>query len=205
MQVSRLLLDHIVVALKNMNRDPWWIFTTVNLFWNIKKRYEFGYFELMRISSRFAILLLSMCLSILFIILDVLAVTSVLDLGGLNPFWKIAFIFKCFTDTIVLDDFKTALDKLSLYRRNKIRGSFSFSEEIEIDRHDEHQRNNSAPTDADVEPKSLSAGYSQDERMDIQPVRIDSVEPLNTAILPKNTNAGTRKGSKEWWEHECYA
>ncbi|KAI7764416.1 hypothetical protein LZL87_003621 [Fusarium oxysporum] len=94
-------------------RDPWWIFTAINLFWNIKYRYEFKPLEIIRISPRFGLLLLSMSLSIIFIIVDLLSVTPVIPIGYINPFWKFAFIFKCFTDTIILDDFKTALDKLS--------------------------------------------------------------------------------------------
>jgi hypothetical protein len=108
--------------------DPWWIFTTINLFWNIKRRYDFGLFELIKVSPRFGILLLSMCLSVAFIVLDCLSVTSVLSSAlpdGLNPFWKLAFIFKCFTDTIILDDFKTALDKLKEYRMGRIGGSIT--------------------------------------------------------------------------------
>ncbi|KAF5593850.1 hypothetical protein FPANT_5043 [Fusarium pseudoanthophilum] len=97
-------------------RDPWWIFTAINLFWNIKYRYEFKPLEIIRISPRFGLLLLSMSLSIIFIIVDLLSVTPVIPIGVINPFWKFAFIFKCFTDTIVLDDFKTALDKLSRYK-----------------------------------------------------------------------------------------
>lgn len=107
-------------------RDPWWIFTTVNLFWNIKKRYEFNFLEIIRVSPRFGILLLSMMLSISFIILDCLSVTSVISdklPDGLNPFWKLAFVFKCFTDTIILDDFKTALDKLQAHRMGRISGT----------------------------------------------------------------------------------
>lgn len=53
-----------------------------------------------------------MSLSVAFVIVDVLSVTTVVKIGGLNPFWKFAFVFKCFTDTIFLDDFKTVLDKL---------------------------------------------------------------------------------------------
>jgi len=105
------------------NSDPWWIFTTINLFWNIKRRYDFGFVELIKTSPRFGVLLLSMCLSIGFIIVDILSVTPVLSVGlpdGINPFWKFAFIFKCFTDTIILDDFKTALDKLKKYRLEKL-------------------------------------------------------------------------------------
>jgi hypothetical protein len=89
------------------------------LFWNIKRRYEFGIFELIRVSPRFGVLLGSMALSVCFIIVDILSVTPVLALGlpdGLNPFWKLAFVFKCFTDTIILDDFKTALDRLKQYK-----------------------------------------------------------------------------------------
>src|ERR1700753_1581329 len=105
-------------------RDPWWIFTTINLFWNIIRRYEFGLIELIKVSPRFGILMLSMCLSVAFIILDCLSVTSVLSDSlpdGLNPFWKLAFVFKCFTDTIILDDFKTALDKISDYKLKQLR------------------------------------------------------------------------------------
>ncbi|PTD02794.1 hypothetical protein FCULG_00008998 [Fusarium culmorum] len=68
---------------------------------------------------RFGLLLLSMSLSIIFITVDLLSVTPVIPIGYINPFWKFAFIFKCFTDTIVLDDFKTALDKLSRYKMNQ--------------------------------------------------------------------------------------
>lgn len=102
--------------------DPWWIFTTVNLLWNIKTRYNFGYIELIRVSPRFSILLLSMCLSVAFIVVDILSVTSVLKTGSINPFWKFSFVFKCFTDTIVLDDFKTALDRLWKHQKSQLVG-----------------------------------------------------------------------------------
>ncbi|KAK5107315.1 hypothetical protein LTR62_001370 [Meristemomyces frigidus] len=101
-------------------RDPWWIFTICNLLWNIKTRYDFGYIELMRVSPRFAVLFAAMILSICFIFVDILAVTHVIRgkgaPDGINPFWKLAFVFKCLTDTIVLDDFKTALDRLKQHR-----------------------------------------------------------------------------------------
>jgi hypothetical protein len=108
--------------------DPWWIFTTVNLFWNIKRRYDFGILELVKQSPRFGILLLSMTLSIAFLILDCLSVTDVIAHAlpdGLNPFWKLSFVFKCFTDTIILDDFKTALDKLKDYKLDRINATSS--------------------------------------------------------------------------------
>ncbi|KAK4960973.1 hypothetical protein LTR10_001462 [Elasticomyces elasticus] len=93
-------------------RDPWWIFTVLSLLYNIRTRYEFGYIELMRVSPRFAI------------IVDILAVTHVISGAGLpdgiNPFWKLAFVFKCLTDTIILDDFKTALDRLKQYKLERV-------------------------------------------------------------------------------------
>lgn len=73
-------------------RDPWWIFTTVSLFWNIKRRYEFGIIEILRISPRFAVMLMAMCLSIGFLLVDILSVTGVLSSAlpvGINPFWKV--------------------------------------------------------------------------------------------------------------------
>jgi hypothetical protein len=61
-----------------------------------------------------------MILSVVFIIVDILSVTPVIRIGVINPFWKFALVFKCLTDTIILDDFKTALDKLSRTRMSQI-------------------------------------------------------------------------------------
>jgi hypothetical protein len=78
-------------------------------------------------------MLLSMGISIAFTIVDTCAVLRAYPLGfptGIEPFWKVcprllrrlagrvlirlqlAFIFKCLSDTIILDDFKTTLDRL---------------------------------------------------------------------------------------------
>jgi hypothetical protein len=109
----------------------------MNLLWNIKTKYEFGYLELVRVSPRFGVLMGSMLFSIAFILVDILAVTHVISGSGLpdgiNPFWKLATVFKLLTDTIVLDDFKSALDRLSEYRMQRmasvasdnIRGTFT--------------------------------------------------------------------------------
>lgn len=105
-------------------RDPWWIYTCCSLFWNIKRRYEFGIIELCRVSPRFGVLLMAMTLSIIFLILDILSVTHVINGSaapdGINPFWKLSFVFKCLTDTVILDDFKTALDRLKEYRMRRL-------------------------------------------------------------------------------------
>ena len=76
----------------------------------------------MYISPRFAVMLGAMILSIIFLILDICSVTaafqSVLPVG-INPFWKLSFVFKLLTDSVILDDFKTALDKLCHYNLSK--------------------------------------------------------------------------------------
>ena len=72
--------------------DPWWIYTTCNLFWVIKSEYGFGIIELVRESPRFGIMLLSMCLSIVFLVVDTLSVLHVFNAAlptGINPFWKV--------------------------------------------------------------------------------------------------------------------
>ncbi|KAK1143270.1 hypothetical protein N8T08_006797 [Aspergillus melleus] len=97
-------------------RDPWWIFTTISLFYTIKREYNFGILELVAVSPRFGVMLASMCLSIVFIIVDTCAVLNAFEGSGLptgiEPFWKLAFIFKCLCDIVILDDFKTALDRM---------------------------------------------------------------------------------------------
>ncbi|PGH17297.1 hypothetical protein AJ79_01181 [Helicocarpus griseus UAMH5409] len=104
--------------LETLFRDPWWIYTTCSLFWVIKSQYDFTLVELVRESPRFGIMLLSMCLSIAFLIVDLLSVVRVFEGTlpiGVNPFWKLAFVFKCLCDAVILDDFKTALDRLRDY------------------------------------------------------------------------------------------
>lgn len=108
-----------LISANDASSDPWWVFTTCSLFYNIKTRYEFGFVELIRISPRFGILLIAMSLSIIFTVLDILAVTDVLkkDLPtGIDPFWELAFVFKLLTDSVILDDFKTALDRLHAFK-----------------------------------------------------------------------------------------
>lgn len=108
-------------------RDPWWIFTTVALFWTIKTQYEMSLNEIIRISPRFGVMMGSMIISIVFIILDICSVTGAFSSSlpvGINPFWKLAFVFKCLTDSVILDDFKTALDRLRAFKISRL-GSFS--------------------------------------------------------------------------------
>jgi hypothetical protein len=110
-------------------RDPWWIITTVYLFTIIKTHYAMTIRDIIRISPRFGIMLASMLISISFVVCDVCAVTGALKIGGdsdtgINPFWKLAFVFKCLTDSVILDDFKMALDRLRAFKISRL-GSYS--------------------------------------------------------------------------------
>jgi hypothetical protein len=70
-----------------------------------------------------------MTLSVIFLFIGVLSVTHVIASAGLpdgiNPFWKLSFIFKCLTDTVILDDFKTALDRMKDYRLRRLPPSYA--------------------------------------------------------------------------------
>jgi hypothetical protein len=157
--------------------DPWWIFTTLNLIWNIKYRYDFKILELIFVSRRFGILLLSMLLSIAFTLVDILAVTPALRIGGLNPFWKISLIFKCLTDTIILDDFKTCLDKLSAYKRDQLRGQLhDRSLAVERKSHREARVHSGATMDAFELAKDPHAIHVETQ-LQIVPEERRSVEP----------------------------
>lgn len=109
------------------------------LIYNIKTKYDLTMVQIVRISPRFAVMLAAMALSIIFIILDVLSVTEAFKSAlpvGINPFWKLSFVFKCLTDCVVLDDFKTALDRLRAFKISRL-GSFALDDADRRNR--EHQ------------------------------------------------------------------
>ncbi|KKY18417.1 hypothetical protein UCRPC4_g04953 [Phaeomoniella chlamydospora] len=95
-------------------RDPWWIYTTLKLTLVVRNVYDIPFGLLFRRSPRFGMMLVSMAISVAFIVVDVVSsiVPNFSSTIGINPYWKFALIFKCFCDTIILDDFKTALEKL---------------------------------------------------------------------------------------------
>lgn len=120
-------IDPLPLLLLTFDRDPWWVLAAILLVYNIVNKYDITLTQIVRISPRFAVMLGAMLLSIIFIILDVLSVTSVLSGSlpvGINPFWKLSFVFKCLTDSVVLDDFKTALDRLRAFKISRL-GSFA--------------------------------------------------------------------------------
>ncbi|KAI8409290.1 hypothetical protein FOFC_09126, partial [Fusarium oxysporum] len=106
--------------LEPLFRDPWWVFTTIKLVLAINENYEFTIPGLIRTSPRFGIMLFCLFLSIVFLITDVIFMIAVSKRGGINPFWRLALVFKCASDVIFLDDFKSVLDRISESAMRKI-------------------------------------------------------------------------------------
>lgn len=67
-----------------------------------------------------------------------------------NPFWKLSFVFKCLTDSVVLDDFKTALDRLRAFKISRL-GSFAIDGNDDRSKQHHQQLNNA---NSWVEPQS---------------------------------------------------
>ncbi|KAF2678303.1 hypothetical protein K458DRAFT_317310 [Lentithecium fluviatile CBS 122367] len=94
-------------------RDPWWIFTTWWLIRAISRTYSFTVWELVRMNSRFGVMLACMFISIAFLLTDVgVNAAHATSTSGINPYWRFALVFKCASDTIFLDDFKSVLDDI---------------------------------------------------------------------------------------------
>ncbi|KAI1340777.1 hypothetical protein F5Y15DRAFT_406666 [Xylariaceae sp. FL0016] len=100
-------------------RDPWWVASCAKLVWTIRRQYQLTLLQTVTASPRFAVMLGAMTLSVAFVVLDIASATNAFVGAlpvGINPFWKLALVFKCLTDTIILDDFKTALDRLWTFK-----------------------------------------------------------------------------------------
>jgi hypothetical protein len=140
-------------------RDPWWIFTNIILLHVIRKTYGTSVFHLIGQSPRLGILLAAVCLAIIFTIMDILAsiLTGLSTVDGINPYWKLSLVFKCLTDTIMLDDFKTELKRLGFARMEREeakRKSIALATKDSFaGRHDEIE--NAGPMDG---PYSVSLG-----------------------------------------------
>ena len=77
-----------------------------------------GVIQVIKRSPRFGILFASIILALIFTALDIVASihSFIGSTDGINPFWKLSLVFKCLTDAILLDDFKTELKRLGLKR-----------------------------------------------------------------------------------------
>ncbi|KAK6821893.1 hypothetical protein PG987_014718 [Apiospora arundinis] len=99
---SRIFIGTIILV------QPYWV---VEIFANFA--YFHGMNDMFLKTRPFEALFRDPC--IVFIVVDILSVTDAFKnfaAVGLNPWWKLAMIFKCLTDSVILDDFKTTLDRL---------------------------------------------------------------------------------------------
>lgn len=103
------------------SRDPWWVFCCAVLFYVISKSYGMGVMKIIKRSPRFGILFIAIILALIFTALDIVASihSFIGSTDGINPFWKLSLVFKCLTDAILLDDFKTELKRLGLRRMKR--------------------------------------------------------------------------------------
>ncbi|KAF1810756.1 hypothetical protein P152DRAFT_400269, partial [Eremomyces bilateralis CBS 781.70] len=106
-------LYSLVRPYETLMRDPWWVFSCMTLFHVIRKCYSMNIFLLVQKTPRFGILLASIIISLIFTLMDIISsTTSLSSTDGINPYWKLSLVFKCLTDNIMLDDFKSVLQRL---------------------------------------------------------------------------------------------
>ena len=92
-------------------------------------------------------MLACMILSIVFLLTDIaVSAAKVTASSGINPYWRFALVFKCASDTIFLDDFKSVLDDIvarkfssvgDSMRRSSIPGSGLYKRSRSTSRNDE--------------------------------------------------------------------
>jgi len=133
-----------------------------------------------------------MILSIAFIILDILSVTHVIAGPGLpdgiNPFWKLSFIFKCLTDTVILDDFKTALDRLKRYKMQQIGTAWSMSIGA--------QNDPSHPSGRSKRSKQMMASPRPDSQAKMTGNWETDIERLDFCTVPESAYLGKTRSSE---------
>lgn len=80
-----------------------------------------GVIKIIQKSPRFGILFIAIILALIFTALDIVSSihSFIGSTDGINPFWKLSLVFKCLTDAILLDDFKTELKRLGVKRMKR--------------------------------------------------------------------------------------
>lgn len=182
-------------------RDPWWVAAAIVLVYNIKTKYDLTLSSIIRISPRFAVMLGALFLSVCFILLDILSVTSVLSSvlpTGINPFWKLSFVFKCLTDSVVLDDFKTALDRLRAFKISRL-GSFAIDP---TDMRNKEHQDDVRSANNWKDPPSNSDGAVPVRDLPPMPSSNDEYTPSAFEKPPKR---GSRYANADHVEDEKYA
>lgn len=154
-------------------RDPWWIFTTWKLISAIKKTYGFKLWALIRINSRFGIMLLCMIISIIFLLTDVVvSIAKLTSSSGINPYWRFALVFKCASDTIFLDDFKSVLDDIVARKFSSAGGGV--------------YRGSAAPSSGNGRKRSVSGARGEDF-IECSSLEAPLQQPFHTSISSSNS------------------
>ena len=88
--LSSASIKSLPIGLTNPCSDPWWIFTSLQLFLVIKNNYDLTILQLLRASPRFGILLFCMLVSIVFLVTDIVITARVSTQSGINPYWRVS-------------------------------------------------------------------------------------------------------------------
>lgn len=107
-----------------------------------------------------------------------------------SPFWKISMAFKCLTDSIILDDFKTALDKLMRFRMRRQRAKQRHSSYPET--LDERDETSTLSKQRTIELDPLSEDAAQ-ERIGSGAIEPEETIDFATALDPAMSPAGRVK------------
>lgn len=76
--------------------------------------------------------------------------------SGINPYWRFALVFKCASDTIFLDDFKSVLDDIVHRKFSSANGTVHPGSNVGISSgHDVRKRSHSSRGDEFIECTSL--------------------------------------------------
>lgn len=90
---------------------------------------------------------------------------------SINPWWKLSLVFKCLTDTIMLDDFKTELKRLGVKRM----------------REDELRRRSFALVADPSVSKEDDDHMEFTDALDVNPARFQTMQNLNNNNPPTST------------------
>jgi hypothetical protein len=96
-------------------------------------------------------------LSIAFLLTDAaVSAARVTSSSGINPYWRFALVFKCASDTIFLDDFKSVLDDIVQRKFSSANGTVHRGSTIGMSSgHDVRKRSHSSRGDEFIECTSL--------------------------------------------------
>lgn len=156
-------------------------------------------------SPRFGILFASIILAVIFTALDVVcSIHSFIgSTDGINPFWKLAVVFKCLTDAILLDDFKTELKRLGLKRikrDEKRRDSFALTLDDDIyDSEDEARMNYSNGTvNGHAYPQSPVSSRRPKSNDNLEEAEeVEFMQALDTHPSHLSSDRESRRGSSQ--------